>query len=157
MTEERPDLCAPCGGACCRTRPGVESPERFLSAADPAGALAEALASGDWVLARQHGVRWEGGTPPPDDVRWREIRVPRPATVAERGAGLADPGPEPSPCVFLGDGGCRLSFGARPRMCRDLEPWADGECVAGWDLPDAARAWAPHQELVSDALRRLAP
>jgi hypothetical protein len=156
VTNERPDLCARCGGSCCRTRPGVEAPERFLAAPDPAAALAEALASGDWVLARQVGAAWVDGVPPPDEERWRVVRVPRPATRAERAAGAVAPGPDPSPCVFLGEAGCRLPFADRPRMCRDLEPWANGECVPAWDLPEAARAWAPRQALVEDALRRLA-
>jgi Fe-S-cluster containining protein len=153
VTAERPDLCAACG-ECCRTRPGAEAPERFLSEADPAGALARALSSGDWVLARHVGVAWEGD-PPPDAERWRVVRYPRPATVDERFLGEVRAGPEPSACVFLGPGGCRLPYAGRPRMCRDLEPWANGECRAAWDLPDAARAWAPWQQLIEDALGRV--
>jgi hypothetical protein len=154
MTLERPDLCARCG-ECCRTRPGVEAPERFLAEPDPAAALRRALASGDWVLARHVGVAWTDGEPPPDQERWRLVRYPRPATVAERAAGSAHTGAEASPCVFLGPTGCRLPFAGRPRMCRDLEPWASGDCQATWDLPEAARAWAPWQGLVEEALRGL--
>ncbi|HQR29726.1 MAG TPA: hypothetical protein PLL32_04890, partial [Anaeromyxobacteraceae bacterium] len=62
MTNERPDVCAPCG-ECCRTRPGAEDPAPFLRAEDPAGAVAAALASGDWVIARHAGMAWEGGVP----------------------------------------------------------------------------------------------
>jgi hypothetical protein len=152
VTNERPGLCAACG-ECCRTRPGAEEPERFLTEADPVAALGRALASGDWVLARHVGVAWVDGRPPPDEERWRPIRYPRPATLDEREAGTVREGPDGSPCVYLGAGGCRLAFEARPRMCRDLEPWADGDCRAAWDLPDAARAWAPWQGLVEDALR----
>jgi hypothetical protein len=152
MTNERPDLCAACG-ECCLTRPGAEEPERFLRAPDPAGALASALASGDWVLARHVGVAWEGAEPPPAGERFRVIRYPRPATVRERTSGTIDTGAEGSPCVFLAPGGCSLRFDDRPRMCRDLEPWANGDCVAAWDLPHAARAWAPWQALVEEAVR----
>jgi hypothetical protein len=152
---ERPDLCGPCGGACCRTRPGLESPERFLAAPDPAAALAAGLASGEWVVVRQIGVPWVDGVPPPDEVRWREILCLRPATVAERAAGAALGGGEPSPCAFLGDAGCRLPFAGRPRMCQALEPSAGEECVASWDRGDAARAWLPWQDLVADARRRM--
>ena len=154
MTNERPDLCSTCG-ECCRTRPGAEAPDRFLGAADPAGALAGALASGDWVVARHAGMAWEGGEPPPGADRWRTIRYPRPATVRERGTLVADAGADASPCVYLDPGGCRLPFEGRPRMCRELEPWANGECVAAWDLPQAARAWGPWQGLIDDALRRI--
>jgi Fe-S-cluster containining protein len=156
VSNERPDLCAACG-ECCRTRPGAEAPERFLGEADPAGALASALASGDWVLARHVGRAWDGDAPPPDPERWRTVRYPRPATLRERGTRAAEAGAGGSPCVYLDPGGCRLPFEARPRMCRELEPWANGECEATWDLPHAARAWAPWQGLIDDALRRVLP
>lgn len=135
---ERPSLCARCGGECCRTRPGLEEPERFLGAPDPAGALASALASGDWVITGPAGSR-----------------CPRPATVEERATGRAFTGAETSPCVYLEAAGCRLPFAGRPRMCRDLEPWANGDCQAAWGLREAAEAWAPWQGLVEEALRRL--
>lgn len=154
MTNERPDLCAACG-ECCRTRPGAEEPAPFLRADDPAGAVAAALASGDWVVARHAGMAWEGGEPPPEADRWRAVRYLRPATRAERGTRTAAPGADGSPCVFLAPDGCRLPFDGRPRMCRELEPWANGECVAAWDLPHAARAWAPWQRLIDEALRRI--
>jgi len=144
---ERPGLCGPCGGECCRTRPGLESPERFLAAPRPAEALVGAIASGDWVVVRQFGVPWADGVPPPEELRWKEIRCLRPATVAERAAGRALDGGEPSPCVFLGEGGCRLSFEARPRMCQALVPSAGGACEASWDRGDAARDWLPWQGL----------
>lgn len=152
---ERPDLCATCGGACCRTRPGIEAPARFLAAEEPAAALAAALSSRDWILAEHVGVPWVNGVPPPEEDRYRLIRYPRPATVAERGAGGAPSPGDFAPCVFLGPGGCRLSFPDRPRMCRSLEPAADGDCVAAWGRREAALAWLPEQELVAEALRRL--
>ena len=71
------------------------------------------------------------------------IRYPRPATVRERSSGAVDAGAEGSPCVFLAPGGCSLRFDDRPRMCRDLEPWANGECVAAWDLPMRPAHGAP--------------
>lgn len=160
---ERPDLCAACGGACCRTRPGIEAPGRFLSAADPEGALAAALDSGDWLLAEHMGLPWVDGVPPPEEDRYRVIRYPRPATVVERAASGALAGKAPegraeeagfSDCVFLEPGGCRLPFPDRPRMCRSLEPAADGDCVASWGRREAALAWSRHQGLVEAAVRR---
>ena len=136
MTNERPDLCAGCGD-CCRTRPGAEGPERFLAEPDPVAALARAFASRDWVLARHVGVAY-----------------PRPATVEERATGAVHSGAEHSPCVFLEATGCSLPFPDRPRMCRELEPWANGDCLATWDLPQAAREWGPLQGLLDDALRQ---
>jgi Fe-S-cluster containining protein len=136
VTNERPAICAACGD-CCRTRPGAEEPGRFLAAPDPAATLARALSSGDWVLARLAGIRY-----------------PRPATVMERATGSVHEGAEASPCVFLDEAGCRLPFADRPRMCRELEPWANGDCQAAWDLPQVVLAWAPCQGLVVDAVHQ---
>ena len=151
---ERPDLCEACGGACCRTHPGVEAPARFLAASDPPASLSSALASREWVLAEHVGVPWVDGVPPPDEDRYRVLRYPRPATVAELAAGRPGAGAADD-CVFLAPGGCRLPFADRPRMCRSLEPSSDGDCVAAWDRRAAALAWLPHQGLVTAALALL--
>jgi Fe-S-cluster containining protein len=153
---EAAGVCAACGGQCCRGFPGIDGPERFLASADPVRALADALASGDWVLLRHIGVPWVNGVEPCEDDKRRVLHYPRPATVDERarGEGAAD-GLSSSPCVFLGDAGCTLAFEARPRMCQSLEPSSDGECPCPWDRRAAALAWLPWQELVSAALTRL--
>jgi Fe-S-cluster containining protein len=152
---ERRALCAECGGQCCRTRPGIEGPERFLAAPDPAAALAAALASGDWVLAAHVGRPWIDGVAPPEAERRRTIHYPRPATVHEQAEGQGRALEAPGACVFLAAGGCRLAFEARPRMCQSLEPDALGDCEAPWGRREAALAWWPHQPLVQAALRRL--
>jgi Fe-S-cluster containining protein len=147
---ERLDLCADCGGQCCRSRPGVEAPERFLAAPDPTAALAAALATGDWVLADHVGVPWVDGVEPPEDQRRRLIRYPRPATLLERGqGGMARD--ELAPCTFLGEAGCRLGFDDRPRMCRALRPAPGFECEGDWGRREAALAWLPHQGWVATA------
>jgi Fe-S-cluster containining protein len=84
------------------------------------------------------------------------IRYPRPATLDEKATGsMAMGGESSSPCVFLGEGGCRFAFEDRPRMCQSLEPSADGGCDGGWDRRAAALAWLAHQDLVAEALARL--
>lgn len=149
---ERPDLCAECGGQCCRTRPGIEAPERFLGSPDPARLLAAALATGDWVLAEHLGVPWVDGVAPPEDQRRRLIRYPRPATLLERGNGGA-PRDDLAPCTFLGEAGCRLAFVDRPRTCRELVPTPGFECEGDWGRREAALAWLPHQGWVEAARR----
>jgi Fe-S-cluster containining protein len=149
---ERPDLCAGCGGRCCRTRPGIEAPDRFLAEPDPAAALAAALATGDWVLAEHVGVPWVDGVEPPEAERRRVIRYPRPATLLERGGGGA-PRDDLAPCTFLGEAGCRLSFDDRPRTCRALVPSPGFECEGDWGRREAALAWRPHQGWVEAARR----
>jgi Fe-S-cluster containining protein len=155
LPNERPARCAECGGQCCNTRPGLEAPERFLEAENPVSALAEALASGEWVLVTHLGVPWVDGVPPPESERRRILYYPRPATVRERGTGRADTDPSASPCVFLGRTGCRLDFEARPRQCRSLEPAVDFDCQADFGRLEAALAWRPHQGLVQAAVGRL--
>jgi hypothetical protein len=150
---ERPDLCAGCGGQCCRTRPGIEAPDRFLATPDPVAALAAALASGDWVLAEHVGVPWVDGVEPTEDQRRRLIRYPRPATLAEQGLG-GTPRDPLAPCAFLDPDGCRLPFESRPRMCRALVPSPGCECETGWGRREAALDWLPHQGLVEAATRK---
>ena len=88
---ERPDLCAACGGACCRTRPGIEAPGRFLATEDPAAALGAALSSREWLLAEHVGVPWVNGVPPPDEDRYRLIRYRPYGVRPSRAARLAEP------------------------------------------------------------------
>jgi hypothetical protein len=149
---ERPELCAECGGQCCLTRPGIEAPERFLAAPDAVAALAAALATGDWVLAEHVGVPWVDGVEPPEAERRRLIRYPRPATLLERGRD-GTPRDELAPCALLDPAGCRLPFEERPRMCRALVPTPGFECEGDWGRREAALAWLPHQELVEAARR----
>ena len=147
-------ICAVCGGDCCRTMPGIDSPERYLAAPDPTGALFQTLASGLWVLDRHYGL-------PPGDNGEPQIMAselllfyPRPATLAERDTvGIMAQGGV-GECVFLDTDGCRLSFSDRPRMCQALEPDTTFECTSSWTRLAAARAWLPLQELVATVLRR---
>lgn len=146
--------CSACGGDCCRTRPGIEGPERFLSAANPAEELARLLASGLWVLDTHYGVPYDpekGEKGDPDRI----ILYPRPATRAEQGAGSIFAIPGAGECVLLGDEGCTLPFEERPRACQALEPAADFACTSSWTRFDAAREWLHHQDLVNDALALL--
>ncbi|ABB32814.1 hypothetical protein Gmet_2595 [Geobacter metallireducens GS-15] len=147
-------LCRACGGECCRTRPGIEAPARFLAAANPAEELARLLASGLWVLDRHYGVPYDPGkgeTGDPDRI----ILYPRPATRRERAEGTLLVVPGAGECVLLGDEGCTLPFAERPRACQALEPASDFACTAAWTRFDAAREWRHHQDTVEGALALL--
>jgi|GEM_PF-1110103 len=144
-------LCGACGGDCCRTRPGIEAPERFLAAANPAEELARLLASGLWVLDTHYGVPYDpakGETGAPDRI----ILYPRPATRREHAAGSLQAVPGAGECVLLGDHGCTLPFTERPRACQALEPAADFACTSSWSRFDAAREWQHHQDVITAAL-----
>lgn len=151
---ESPTLCGICGGECCRTKPGIEGPKRFLAAPNPAEALRSALASGLWVLAEHYGVpRPEGTAAQPGDMD-RVLYYPRPATRAEHPRAAFSTEDEGRECVFLGEGGCLLPFAERPRMCRALEPDVNFECTTSWSRREAALAWLPWQHLIEEARRR---
>lgn len=147
-------VCGACGGDCCRTRPGIEAPGRFLAAANPAEELARLLASGLWVLDTHHGVPYDPGKGEKGDPD-RIILYPRPATGQERAEGSIFALPGAGECVLLGDDGCTLPFPERPKACQALEPAADFACTSSWSRFDAAREWQHHQVLVSAALTLL--
>lgn len=147
-------VCSACGGDCCRTRPGIEAPERFLAAANPAEELTRLLASGLWVLDTHYGIPYDpekGETGDPDRI----IHYPRPATRQEHAAGSLRVVPGAGECVLLGDGSCTLPFPERPKACQALEPAADFACTSSWTRFDAAREWQHHQDLVNEALALL--
>lgn len=142
---EHRTLCARCGGQCCRTRPGIEAPERFLALPAPSEALAALLLQREWVLETHYGVPYTPGVTAPDPGRI--IRYPRPATVTEQRAADEDHA-RSDDCIYLTPTGCRLTFEARPRMCRELQPDSCFECETPWGRREAALAWLPHQDLV---------
>lgn len=60
------------------------------------------------------------------------------------------------PCTFLGDKGCELPYGERPRQCRDLKPGAgmfdgdrDDHCQDGYSKQQAAIEWMPYQDVLT--------
>jgi hypothetical protein len=156
-TNECPVLCSICGGECCQTKPGIDGPERFLAAEDPAEALFQLLTSGHWVLDRHYGSPPDGASAPGEGADERLIFYPRPATLVEREQGSPTAIPGPGECVFLAEQGCLLPFGDRPRMCRALEPEVNFECSSSWTRRDAALAWLPWQATVTAVIARLSP
>ena len=152
-SNEDRSICARCGGHCCKTRPGIESPERFLASPDPAAALAQFLGSGNWVLEQHLGVPYQPGETAPDPERI--IRYPRPATVMEQGRPGPTPLPDAADCIFLAADGCCLPISDRPRLCQELVPDICLECESPWGRREAALAWLNCQEIIEQALERL--
>ncbi|MDK9716803.1 MAG: hypothetical protein OEL57_02710 [Trichlorobacter sp.] len=150
---EHRSICARCGGQCCRTRPGIESPERFQAQPDPATALAELLIRREWILETHYGVPYTPGVTAPDPDRI--IQYPRPATMSEQSknsAGIT----AADDCVYLTPVGCSLAFDSRPRMCRELIPDSCFECETPWGRREAALAWLHHQDIIQAASATLA-
>jgi Fe-S-cluster containining protein len=141
-------LCGRCGGACCRTRPGIEAPDRFLASGDMADTLQKALSSGNWVLETHIGLPITEETAALPDRMDIVTFYPRPATVQERNQHSLFALPGTGECVFLSDSGCHLPFAERPKLCRSLEPHSFFECDSSWKRPDAALAWRPWQDII---------
>ncbi len=139
---KRPDLCKPCGGACCKSLPGAAFPHDFkLSAGDDLAPVREALKSGLWSLD------WWDGDPRDDrDDVGRAIFL-RPRTVS---GGAVDPS-WGGRCSWLGDDGCRFPRN-RPSGCRGLEPTTTRCVVRHSSKQEAAIAWLP----LSAELERIA-
>lgn len=115
--------CGPCGGKCCKSMPGIATPEDF-GAPDRdvmQSRLREALSSGRWA------IDWWEGDPRPDSHALDAAYFVRPATWDKRGT-LYDPS-WGGRCTFLGVKGCELEYDARPRNCRALIPRPGTSCV----------------------------
>jgi Fe-S-cluster containining protein len=122
------ELCARCGGRCCRNLPGAATPDDFGNDMERVEA---ALCSGRWTIDW-----WEGGVEGNDGGFFV-----RPAIKGHEGERL-HPAWE-GECTFLTASGCELPHDARPYDCRALEPRGDGEeCVIHVrGKVDAALAW----------------
>lgn len=151
---EHKTVCARCGGQCCRTRPGIESPERFMALPDPSAALATLLLQRKWGLETHYGVPYTPGVTAPDPDRI--IKYPRPMTVGEQDPDNKDHS-HPDDCIYLTPTGCELSFEDRPRMCRELIPDSAFECETPWGRREAALAWLPYQDIIVAASTKMQP
>lgn len=150
-TNERPDVCGPCGGECCKRMPGNFHPADFGPGLEGLEkALADGVAEVDWVECY---VGPDGGLD--DNAEGYFVRT---AIVGHRrvynpvwGGGV---------CVNLTEAGCRFAFADRPRECRELVP-ADvlGSCrnVGGYSGKwQAADAWWPFRDTLKDIADRVA-
>ena len=108
------ECCKECKGACCKNLPGAclpEDIERIFPAETLHDSVIKALStkkfSIDW---------WEGSS---------NVYYIRPSTKGKYRKFDPSWGGE---CVFLGKGGCKLSFIDRPHNCKILQPLPEGRC-----------------------------
>lgn len=145
---ENPAVCTACGGRCCKRYPGAAFPEDFKP--DVLAGVQAALETGSWA------IDWWEGDPCEGKNELTQAFFVRPAVQGCKK--VFDP-TWGDPCTFLGDKGCALPAGERPRGCRMLEPVATvselalGKCkIHG--LPDpkreAAVAWLPYNEQLEE-------
>lgn len=135
---EKPEVCAECGGACCKRMSGGTFPEDF--GPDVEKNLREAFAAGSWSIDW-----WDGelnGAVAPLFVRPRHKDAP----VVDGSWG--------GECIFLEEDGCSLSPEDRPTTCRELEPKRNEDCVSHLDIGNAKEAsvtaWMPYQDLLRE-------
>jgi len=144
---ERPDMCTPCAGNCCRQMPGSAMPHDFGDSPEEilAGLTAK-LKTGRWAIDW-----WEGDPRDEGDQDFSRSYYVRPA-VRDGGRGLFDPS-YGGPCTFHGAGGCEI-FDERPSGCRGLDPVPGppiGCTVQHSSKQDCAIAWLPFHDLILEA------
>jgi len=149
MTYEHHELCAECGGKCCKQMPGEMSPGdvmRHFCCNSLLAAVTSALVSGrfavDW---------WEGDPRTGCDELGRGYYI---RARAKTDTGLMCPS-WGGRCTFLRDDGCELPPDLRPLTCRLLEPKEGDACELhnGGGKNAAALLWLPHHDLILRAVR----
>ena len=147
-----PNICIPCGGACCKMNPGITTPEQWgVSTEIRVDNLRSALASGRYAVDW-----WEGDTEPGGSLD--EVYFVRPAVKGEtnvfHGAGRN------RVCTFFEQAnGCTLPAAQRPDMCLAVVPAAIGKCDVTGPFThenakgDYAHHWRPYQAEILEATR----
>lgn len=157
----KPDLCAKCGGICCKRAPGIFHPiEDFQGDHKKIKkAVLSGLATIDW---------WEGspeeqftgvcGYPENDFCREESLRIRctkgfylRPPVKGKEHR-RCDPSWGGAPCSFLTPTGCVLLEKDRPHECRMLEP-SEPECkYHGSEKQELAIAWKPWWPILQELM-----
>lgn len=147
------EICAKCGGRCCKNKPGATLPEDFgaPNQKEMQCRIKVALKTGRWTIDW-----WEGDPRYPNislAKQWdnpkkylHTARYIRPAEKEKEGR-LTDAswGGE---CTFLTDKGCEI-FDTRPSGCRGVKPVANDHCPAIYaSTQDCAIAWIKYTNLL---------
>ncbi len=137
--------CSPCGGACCKRRPGNMVPQdlKVQTTEEFKYKVLELLMTGNYVVDTYD---WKEGE------EWFNLLYLRPRTVGWK-RGWMDHHTFLDPCVFLTDNGCKLSHDDRPRYCRTLKPkeTATADCTP-MDDNTPLKAWFPYKDLIYEVL-----
>ena len=149
-----PEICAKCGGKCCKRLPGFFYPQQLGETDEEVQIkLTEMLKTGRYSIDR-----WEGD---PCDHEWDDPnQVPYVFMIRPRGLGkeiFDDPFCEETICLFLGPKGCELAESDRPMNCQLLEPRSDENCIEHHQMGrhgkhEAAMLWRPYRDIFDAAI-----
>jgi hypothetical protein len=144
---ENKEMCSTCGGKCCKSLSGINSPEQF-GAPDKnllRHNLLKNLKSGRYTIDW-----WEADNEMPKtyymrpSLKGREGKIKDPARSGD------------AACNFLTDKGCELGHEERPTECTTLEPKMKGNeyaCEQKSKL-DSVKPWVPYQDVMNLVLKR---
>jgi len=143
INNESPQLCASCGGCCCKNYAGFCHPFEFTIDGE-----VDVFLLADAIFSNYAIDSYEGDIDGKKYYNQIMMVRPRHTNMINLPYDLSWGGT----CIFLNDSGCELPFEKRPYQCRAVVPHANsnGEkhCVAPLfsGKYSAAKAWRPYQK-----------
>jgi len=152
MLEEAPtlistDVCAKCGGKCCKTMPGATKPSQWGSDNyEIKNNIEQALNSGNYSVDFYED----------SDPVYHKIYYIRPSVVGSKSMISNVPS---GTCSFLTPKGCSLDHEHRPVECQNLEAVDPGgsSCQPSsedFKLENIVRSWEPYQNIIKFILKK---
>lgn len=147
IKNERPDLCSPCGGQCCKRAPGIYHPSQIFKGETPTFKdLLDALsnkASITWVEFCRSGLSKE------DYSNFETVPVILPRDV--HSPDIVFRSSIWGKCVHLTDIGCSFQHQDRPLECQMLEARPEMNCglPKTFDrVKDLLEQWLPYRDFM---------
>ena len=138
-SNERPDICGPCGGVCCKFVPGIALPTDFGN--HPLEIWPNVRRS---LLTKKWAIDYYES----DDDFYPAYYI-RPAIKNHNWPVDAAWGGD-GECVFLTSKGCSFFYKDRPFQCRKLEPKKNGNCKLDFDKYDCQIEWKLYREIIDN-------
>ena len=164
MNYENKELCAKCGGDCCKRVPGEARPEDFGGSEKLIKNLTAAFKTRKWAIDW-----WEGDPRPKNRVKVKDrldrTYYVRPARKKYAGKDwkICDPAWD-GECAFLTKTGCELEHDRRPSTCKLVEPKEkpasmpvhESNCIVheGGGKEACAKAWIPYQDVLKLMIKK---
>ena len=138
----KPELCAKCGGKCCKRCGCHFSPDDFKEISFEAlekemekGYISIDYVDGEMILSN-FGVYI--------------LRI------RNQGAPIVDIGYERAPCILLTDNGCKLDYAHRPSGGKLLIPETETRCHTSYGITKCCYEWRPYQRILYDLFKYFA-